>query len=425
VKDINDLFIFGCTKDRSLKIFTEAKFKAFGDFNGSWIEDLTSGAITEFKEPLMALKKVLELQNQSKATLAVALSYEFGELLESVRTPSKADYKFPLYVIYGYSNEIDDRKRKTFIESIYQVQEKEVGFSSNSIDILGQFSSWKKADYIKVVEQIRELIATGEVYQVNLSQDFKMPFATGESIENSWQFFSHLAKNHPAPYSCYFNIYSAKAGNIGTVVSNSPELFFKKIGNVIKTCPIKGTAPRGKDVRSDNANREFLENSAKDIAELSMIVDLKRNDLGRISKVGSIRVNEHATLKEYSNVFHLVSEIQGEILVDISIVNIFEALFPGGSITGTPKIAARKFIADLEPVRRNVYTGAIGLIDPSGDCHFSVAIRTGVITNNILYFNAGGGVTYDSQPADEYEETLAKASAFFDVFSKITCREKY
>lgn len=412
MKNTKDLFIFGCTASRSFKIFTKPCFKAFGNFNGSWIEDLKQDKVTEFKEPLEALSRSLKIQADLGLILSVAIGYEFYELFFPVGMPSKADYDFPLYVIYGFEKE---HQQPDIIESIYQSTDGTSTTTTEDIRKYSAYSSWSEEEYILAIQKIREEISAGEVYQVNLSQNFKLPLQNSKSKSENigFNFFSNLATYHPAPYSCYFDIYSKLKGHVGCIVSNSPELFLKKEGNILTTCPIKGTAARGETLDLDLMHKKQLVESSKDLAELAMIVDLERNDLGQISEVGSVTVSEHAALKEYSNVFHLVSKVQGNVLSNFDFIDIFRALFPSGSITGAPKIAARKFIAKMEHSIRNIYTGAIGIILPDGDFEFSVAIRSGVIVNNILYFNAGGGITYNSNPEQEYIETLTKAKAFF------------
>jgi para-aminobenzoate synthetase component 1 len=186
----------------------------------------------------------------------------------------------------------------------------------------------------------------------------------------------------------------------------------------VETRPIKGTRPRGKTIAEDHVFREDLLNSAKDDAELSMIVDLMRNDLGRVCAGGTVRVSEHRRLEAYHNVFHLVSVVTGELAEGMDSIDLIRATFPGGSITGCPRIRAMEIIDELEPVRRHVYTGSIGYISFHDTLDLSIAIRTATIFKNQMVFSVGGGVVFDSDPADEFDETLHKARSLMSVLSQ-------
>ncbi len=195
------------------------------------------------------------------------------------------------------------------------------------------------------------------------------------------------------------------------VVSASPERFLKVTGNMVETRPIKGTRPRGGDPVEDLRWRNELWDSEKDRAELVMIVDLERNDLGRVCRVGSVKVPELYRIEEYATVFHLVSTVVGELERDKDLVDLLMATFPGGSITGAPKIRAMEIIEEMEPVRRGIYCGSIGYLGFDGDADLNIVIRTLVFTGGKIYFQVGGGLTIDSDPMAEYLETLDKARA--------------
>jgi para-aminobenzoate synthetase component 1 len=265
-------------------------------------------------------------------------------------------------------------------------------------------SNFDQAGYEAAVARIKEYIAAGDVYQVNLSQRFETSFEG-----SAFGFFRTLFEANPAPFFAFIN-----AGD-HAVVSTSPERFIKMEGPRVETRPIKGTRPRCPEPQADQAMRDELLASPKDDAELSMIVDLLRNDLGRACLGGSVRVARHKALEAYENVYHLVSTVEGEMDKGRDAVDLIQAVFPGGSITGCPKIRAMEIIDELEPDRRHVYTGAIGYISFHQTLDLSIAIRTAVIHQNRMAFSVGGGVVYDSDPQAEYEETLHKGQTLIDV----------
>lgn len=268
-------------------------------------------------------------------------------------------------------------------------------------------SDFSREEYLKTVERIREYIREGDVYQVNLSQRFSSSFSG-----NPVGLFLDLLKENPASFFAYIN-----AGD-HQIISTSPERFLHRHGNNILSRPIKGTRKRGKDEAEDKKLKEELLVSPKDDSELSMIVDLIRNDLGRICKIGSVKVENHKNIEAYQNVFHLDSTVSGELLEKIPISAIIKATFPGGSITGCPKIRAMEIIDELEKHCRHVYTGAIGYLGWHNNLDLNIAIRTAVICNGQLSINSGGGIVYDSDPELEYEETLHKAQTFFQLINK-------
>jgi para-aminobenzoate synthetase component 1 len=254
--------------------------------------------------------------------------------------------------------------------------------------------------YCKAVQRVKEYIAAGDVYQVNLSQRFSLP-----RILEPWELYKRLRRINPAPMAAFLDTGEMQ------VVSSSPERFLKVEGRYVETRPIKGTRPRGKDREEDRNLREELWRSEKDRAELLMIVDLERNDLGRVCRIGSVKVPELYRIEEYATVFHLVSTIVGELEEGMDFIDLLRASFPGGSITGAPKIRAMEIIEEIEPVRRGIYTGSIGYIGFDGNAQLSIVIRTLVFKGDRVYFQVGGGVVADSDPYGEYMETMDKARA--------------
>jgi para-aminobenzoate synthetase component 1 len=260
-----------------------------------------------------------------------------------------------------------------------------------------------REEYIEAVLKVKEYILAGDIYQANLSQRFSAPL-----LESAWQLYRRLRRLNPAPFSAYLNF-----GGF-SVASSSPERFLKVSGRRVETRPIKGTRPRSSDPASDARLKDELLTSKKDRAELSMIVDLERNDIGRVCEYGSVEVAEHAVLESYATVHHLVSTVVGNLHKGKDMIDLLKATFPGGSITGAPKIRAMEIIDELEPTERSVYTGGIGYLGFDGNHDLNVAIRTMIIRGCRTYFQVGGGIVADSEPDAEYQETLDKGKAMFE-----------
>jgi len=306
----------------------------------------------------------------------------------------------PQRLLSGQSNLDDDLK--FFRKTMAAKPPKQEGFGG---DADGFKSNFNKPVYINAVEKIKEYIAAGHVYQVNMSQRFEMGFEG-----DTFSLFKALYNNNPAPFFAYIN-----AGD-HQIVSTSPERFLLQTGDRIETRPIKGTRPRGKTPAEDKQLGRELQQSKKDDAELSMIVDLLRNDIGKVCRAGSVRVAEHKRLEAYQNVYHLVSIVEGMLDRGRDSVALLKATFPGGSITGCPKIRTMEIIDELEPHRRHIYTGSIGYISFHDTMDLSIAIRTATIYNGKIIFSVGGGIVFDSDPTDEYEETIHKGRTLMEIF---------
>ena len=259
-----------------------------------------------------------------------------------------------------------------------------------------------EASYLAAVRSILQYIAAGDVYQVNLAHRFLVDDPPAPAA-----LFVALQRQHPMPFAGYID------GGDFTLVSNSPECFLTLDGDRLATFPIKGTRPRGADACSDHAAAAELHADPKEQAEHVMIVDLERNDLGRVCRIGTVRVDEFARLRSFPSLHHLVSKVSGRLRPGTRLADVLRAMFPGGSISGAPKIRAMEIIDELEPVCRSFYTGAIGFIGFDGRAVFNLAIRTAVATPRRFTYHAGGGIVADSIPAREYDETLLKARAFF------------
>jgi para-aminobenzoate synthetase component 1 len=256
-----------------------------------------------------------------------------------------------------------------------------------------------REEYVARVRRVREYIAAGDIYQANLARRYRGPFAG-----DAFAFYAALRDASPAPHAAWLDFGDLR------VASASPESFLQIDGTRIRTRPIKGTRPRHADPGDDERSACELLTSSKEIAELVMITDLERNDLGQVCEYGSVRVRELLRLERFEQVFHLVSTVEGTLRAGIGPVEAFLACFPGGSITGAPKRRAREIIAELEPVPRGFYTGAIGWFGFNGGGRFSIAIRTAFLEAGEIAFHAGSGIVADSVPDAEYEETCHKAS---------------
>jgi para-aminobenzoate synthetase component 1 len=273
-------------------------------------------------------------------------------------------------------------------------------------------SNFTRESYMEAVKRVREYIAAGDVYQVNLSQRYRFRFS-GDAF-SLWE--SLFARN-PAAFYAYLNCGDHQ------ILSTSMERFLLRRGQCIETRPIKGTRKRGATAIEDEILRRDLSASPKDDAELSMIVDLLRNDLGRVCMPRTIRVQEHKRIETYENVHHLVSIVTGRLKPGTSYGKLLRATFPGGSITGCPKIRAMEIIDELEKVVRHVYTGSIGYLGWHENMDLNIAIRTAVVQAGTCMFSVGGGIVFDSDEADEYEETLHKGRTLFDIVKGIERQE--
>lgn len=264
-------------------------------------------------------------------------------------------------------------------------------------------SNISKDVYVKKVDELKKLLIDGETYQVNFSQRF-----SADCSYDPWNVYKKLAVKNPSPFACYLDYPDFK------VVSSSPELLLRIRDERIETWPIKGTIPRGKNEAEDQKNIKMLMASKKDDAELSMIVDLSRNDLGKVCEIGSVKVDAHRDIEKYSHVIHTVSRVSGKLSKNKGFDDCLRALFPGGSITGCPKKRTMEIIDKFEDYKRGIYTGSAGFISFSGDADLNILIRTMLFMDNKVYFNAGGGIVVDSNAEKEYEESVDKAKAMIE-----------
>ncbi len=378
-------------------------------------------------DPFDILKELLSKYNMSYETEipfvggAVGyFSYDLCHYIEKLPRTAKDDVNIPDCFLGFYDGiiVIDHKLNKIYIISLgikdtpksiidrieYRIKEGEAkifntkkSFSHKNIKLIANMT---KDEYIRSINKVRDYIESGDIYQANFTQRFECNYE-----ESPHELYAKLRTINPAPFASFIDFGG------GYIVSSSPERFVKVTDGVIETRPIKGTRPRGETEKEDKMNREELLNSEKDKAELLMIVDLERNDLGRICKTGSVKVSELFHLEKYSTVYHLVATVIGEIKEECDAIDVIKATFPGGSITGAPKIRAMEIIDELEPTQRNVYTGSIGYIGFNGDMDLNIVIRTIVCKEDKAYFQVGGGIVWDSDPELEYKESLHKAKA--------------
>ncbi len=397
--------------------------------------DVAGTALALDADPLAALRRVLAAFEgfaacvpadtaPLQAGLMGYLAYDLKDCLEDLPRTCLDDRGLPHLCLYApgaivvhdkttgrrqafFPRRRNDRKsaeaavRRRFFQRLSEAPPAE---ETGRGDGRGFVSNFTRPAYEAAVSRIRDYIAAGDVYQVNLSQRFEAGFSG-----SAFGLLRELFRRNPAPFFAYVN-----AGD-HQVVSTSPERFLLRRGTRVETRPIKGTRPRGRTAEEDRRLAAELAASTKDDAELSMIVDLMRNDIGRVCRRGSVRVRRHKKLEKYENVHHLVSIVEGRLEQGRDAVDLIGAAFPGGSVTGCPKIRAMQIIDELEPHCRHVYTGSLGYISFHDTMDLSIAIRTATVTAGRVVFSVGGGIVYDSDPTAEYEETLHKGRTLMAV----------
>ena len=269
-------------------------------------------------------------------------------------------------------------------------------------------SSVSKKEYLDSIKKIKDYIIEGDVMQVVYGQELTTPFE-GSPVE----LYKALRKLNPSPYMYFLKIDDLH------IVGASPEILVRLQNNEVTVRPIAGTIKRGKNEKEDNELASTLKNDPKEIAEHLMLIDLGRNDVGRIAKIGSVETTEQMKIEKYSHVMHLVSNVIGELDEGYSSIDVLKATFPAGTLSGAPKVRAMEIIDELEPDRRGVYGGAIGYLSWTGNMDLAIAIRTAVIQDKELSVRAGGGVVYDSDPESEYQESLNKAQSIIKAIEEM------
>ncbi len=383
-------------------------------------------------DPQRLLHDLDEMLKREDVASIFTISYDFGLKLNGIvtkphqREQAEPDIFIALFatlIIHDYDN------GRTFMAGRsggFDVIEELLSGGTDSdgqdaarmTSVASLTSNFSRAEYSAAVNQVKELIREGETYQANLTQRLEVAMRQGDTAA---KVFENLRLDHPAPFAAYLD-----RGD-SVVVSASPEQFLRvdtsPSGRTITAAPIKGTRRRGSTTIEDDRLRSELLASEKDRAENTMIVDLMRNDLGRVCEFGSVKVDELCRLEEHPTLFHLVSTIHGSLLSEVSYSDIIRAVFPCGSITGAPKIRTMEIIDRLEPSPRGLSMGAIGCRIPNGTFgisaifEMSVAIRTMVIRDMTAVFNVGGGIVIDSNPELEYEESMLKAKALLHALN--------
>lgn len=333
------------------------------------------------------------------------LSYELFTRFENIKKQTKATYTMPLFewVLYNtYYLFHRDEKKLWKVKVEYQnpslINEKSPVYpeAEKGFQVTDVTPECSKEKYIDKVKTIQNYIEEGEVYEVNLSQGLKGHFS-GSPLA----LFNRLYSLNSAPYSAYMERENQ------TIISSSPELYLRCEKDLVETRPIKGTAPRSENRETDSENKKVLLNCPKNQAELYMIIDLMRNDLSRVSEYGSVEVLEAKRVEAYENVFHLIGIIQSRLKKNKDYADLIEAAFPGGSITGCPRVRCMEITEEVEESWRNIYTGSLFIMNREM-LNSSIVIRSCIIQKDNIYFNSGGAVTIDSDPIEEYRETEIK-----------------
>lgn len=345
-------------------------------------------------------------------------SYEYGRKLMEVDSAKEDLVSIPDAVLVFYDFYIieDRHEQRTYLiangitkEAAKLLDEMETRINGKPVYMQNESDTeypievrpnFVKDEYKQAVDRMIRYIIEGDIYIANMTQQL-----TVKSDKVPLDVFYDLRENNPSPFGGYFDYGDFQ------IVCASPERFLKMQKGHVNTRPIKGTRKRGETPEEDMLMRTELENSEKDKSELLMIVDLERNDLNRVCNPGSVKVTELFTVEEYATVFHLVSDIEGDLEESKNVMDLLEAAFPGGSITGAPKYRAMEIIDEMENNKRNLYTGSIGYLTLDGDCDFNIVIRTALHKDGKYYLGVGGGITAESDLEFEYEETLQKAKA--------------
>ncbi len=367
------------------------------------------------------LKSFYSLYSDKEHIMFGYIGYDMSKEIEDIENQTLRDYELPdiafnVYDTYlevtdkevlitapshRYQNETPENRIENLKDKIKKYEFEDKYGKIETSDISSNFTC---KEYKKAVKKVKKYIQDGDTFQVNISQRLKFKSST-----DPLDIYVKLRNTNPAPYMGIldYNDYS--------IISSSPELLIKKQGKTLISRPIAGTRPRGKTKKQEKKFRSELKNSKKEMAEHSILVDLIRNDLGKISKYGSIEVKSFAEVEKYSEVQHLESLISGKKRDKVDTVDIIKSIFPGGTVTGAPKPRTLQIIEEIEPTERGPYTGAMGFIKPNGDFILNILIRSIFRDLDKFYIQVGGGIVHDSNPKNEYEETLNKAKGMLNA----------
>jgi para-aminobenzoate synthetase component 1 len=435
---------FGGLADRDWAIFLDSggERSARGRYDiyaaDPYLTLTTRGALTEIRgrkasttssaDPLEILHKELGPNEKSDTTLPFCggamgyFAYDLGRRYERIRNDAERDIDMPEMAIgiYDWAVVVDHQEERCWLvghgrdeKTFERWSELQHELSETSrkfhppLEVLDSVrSNLERREYDRAFDKIKRYIRDGDCYQVNLTQRFSAPV-----IGSGWSAYQRLRVSNPAPYSAFIKL------PYGEILSSSPERFLRVRNGQVLTQPIKGTRPRGSSPDEDQALVRELEKSRKDRAENVMIVDLLRNDLGKNCAPGSVRVTKLFDVESFANVHHLVSSVEGTLALGRHAVDVLRGSFPGGSITGAPKVRAMQIIEECEPQRRSVYCGAIGYLSFDGSMDTNIAIRTLVRSGDSIHAWAGSGIVADSDANLEYQECLDKASGLLEVLA--------
>ncbi|NOT66291.1 MAG: aminodeoxychorismate synthase component I [Methylotenera sp.] len=410
------------------------------------VTTITQNGVVETSEedPFLLLKNILAQYQAPKSELPFAggtfpftggalgyFAYDLARRIEKLPSNALPAVEMPemMIGIYDWALVVDHREKTTHLvshallentrekldalQALFSAAPRASSLSTPFVVTSEVTSNMDKPCYERAFNQVKKYIDAGDCYQVNLAQRF-----SAQVEGDSWQAYKKLREISPAPFMAYMNLPLTDNENFTEnfqVLSNSPERFIQVSGDHVETRPIKGTRPRFSDPAQDLKSANELEISPKDKAENVMIVDLLRNDLGKTCAIGSVKVKQLFQLQSFANVHHLVSIIVGKLKPSATAVDVLRSCFPGGSITGAPKLRAMQIIDELEPHRRGLYCGVIGYIGFDGNMDTNIAIRTVVNCKKVLSFYAGGGIVADSEVSKEYDETLDKAASITTI----------
>lgn len=428
---IDSIFLDSSKEDKLLSKYSFIGLNPYRKFSSKGRNVLIDNEEYKDVDPFEKLEKLLEEYkinfDNDIPFISGAIgyfSYDIGRIIENLPDNSKEDFSIPDSIFIFFDNLIifDLINQKTYITAVGQIEEAEKSISNIEMRLKDYneekekseikvetsnnkfFSNFNKEEYEKSIASLKDYIRNGDVYIANMTRRIWC-----DNNEDPFKIYGKLRKINKAPFSAYMNFKEFQ------IISSSPERFLSITDGLVQTRPIKGTRPRGKNPEEDERNKNELINSEKDKSELLMIVDLERNDLSKVCKPNSVKVTELFKLEEYETVFHLVATIEGELKENVSSVKCIRECFPGGSITGAPKIRAMEIIEELEKLKRNIYTGSIGYFDLRGNSDFNIVIRTIVKKDNKAYLGVGGGITWESIEEDEWFETIDKAKALMEV----------
>ncbi len=384
---------------------------------------------SSYEDPFSIVKSLLGENETKLSTIPFAggalgyFAYDLGRRIEVIPDISKHDIAMPDMAIgiYDWAVVTDHQQRRTWLtgygkdertfdewSELLELFQKKKESSGRKFEILSELqANMDEESYARAFNKIKHYIKEGDCYQVNLAQRFSID-VTGDP----WAAYLKLRKLNPAPYSSFFNIPE------GAILSTSPERFLKVDNGLVETKPIKGTRRRSADIHEDRALSDDLLESKKDRAENLMIVDLLRNDIGKSCRHGSVSVPKLFALESFAKVHHLVSTIIGQLAENSHVMDLLRGCFPGGSITGAPKLRAMEIIEMLEPHRRGIYCGSMAYIGFDGNMDSNITIRTLVHHRDKMYCWAGGGIVTDSRLGAEYQECFDKASAILALFAQ-------